>query len=147
MTFSSKHYLLEIGEHVAHKLSSNFQFCYILLFHQNGHCANKWVEMVLMYVSYLKMAHDVSVNWSVSPYTVHWIQTPQNILVHTSVCYKTIIFADKMCQIMQSCFRICFEMRLSGEFIEVIQRIMMTCYVLYIAGICLDKVLMVLVSV
>ena len=47
---------------------------------------------MLMYVSYLKMAHDVSVNWSVSPYTVHWIQTPQNILVHTSVCYKTIMF-------------------------------------------------------
>ena len=47
---------------------------------------------MLMYISYLKMAHDVSVNWSVSPYTVHWIQTPQNILVHTSVCYKTIMF-------------------------------------------------------
>ena len=38
-------------------------------------------------------------------------------------------------------------MRLSGEFIGIIQRIMMTCYVLYIAGVCLDKVLMVLVSV
>ena len=59
-----------------------------------------------------------------------------------------LLINESVCEIMQSCFWVCFEMRLSGEFIEVIQRIMMTCYMSrHGASVCLDKVLMVLVSV